>query len=116
MPLENHDKRTKQRVDFKTKITLKTDRSEFNIEGSSKDLSLKGMFINTYEDITLNTNCKIEVYLTGMMEEFTLHMQGSVIRKEDNGIAVKFISMDLDSYTHLKNILRYNTGNPDDIL
>jgi len=42
-------------------------------------------------------------------------MQGTTIRQEDNGIAVEFISMDLDSYTHLKNILRYNTANPDDI-
>jgi len=115
MSLEDHDKRKKQRVDFKTKITLKTDQSELNIEGSSKDLSLKGIFIHTNEDIALNTKCDIEIYLTGMTEKFVLNMQGITIRQEDNGIAVEFISMDLDSYTHLKNILRYNTANPDDI-
>jgi hypothetical protein len=43
-------------------------------------------------------------------------MHGTVIRLEDNGIAVEFTTMDLDSYTHLKNILRYNAENPDDIL
>jgi len=116
MPLENHEKRRRQRVDFKTKITLKTDQSELNLEGSSKDLSLKGMFINTDKHIALNTKCDIEIYLTGMTEEFTLNMKGVIIRREGNGIAVEFITMDLDSFTHLKNILRYNTENPDDIL
>lgn len=115
MSLEDHDKRKKQRVDFKTKISLKTDQSELNIEGSSKDLSLKGIFIQTNQNIALNTKCDIEIYLTGMTEKFVLNMQGITIRQEDNGIAVEFISMDLDSYTHLKNILRYNTQNPDDI-
>ncbi|MBW1897681.1 MAG: PilZ domain-containing protein [Deltaproteobacteria bacterium] len=115
MSLEDHEKKKKQRVDFKTKITLKTDKSELNIEGSSKDLSLKGMFIHTNEDIVLNTKCEVEIYLTGMTEKFVLNMQGAIIRQEDNGIAVEFISMDLDSYTHLKNILRYNTSSPDDV-
>jgi len=116
MPMEDHEKRKKQRVDFKTKITLKTNQSELNIEGSSKDLSLRGIFIHTDIDIAVNTKCDILIYLTGMTEEFTLRMQGIIIRKEDTGVAVEFISMDLDSYTHLKNILRYNTANPDDIL
>ncbi|MFO7559868.1 MAG: PilZ domain-containing protein [Desulfobacterales bacterium] len=115
MSLEDHEKRKKQRVAFKTKITLKTDLSELNIEGSSKDLSLKGVFIHTNENIALNTKCDIEIYLTGMTEKFVLNMHGSVIRKENSGIAVEFTTMDLDSYTHLKNILRYNTQNPEDI-
>jgi hypothetical protein len=116
MPFADHEKRRKLRVEFKTKITLKTDQSKLNIEGNSKDLSLKGMFINTDEHIALNTKCDIEIYLTGMTEEFTLNMHGTVIRLENNGIAVEFTTMDLDSYTHLKNILRYNAENPDDIL
>jgi hypothetical protein len=109
------DRRKKLRVDFKTNIILKTDQSEIHIEGSSKDLSLKGIFVHTREEAVLGTKCQIEVNLTGMTEPLSLCMQGKIIRKDLNGIAVEFDSMDLDSYTHLKNLVRYNTADPDDV-
>lgn len=109
------DRRKKPRVDFKTSIVLKTDLSEIHIEGSSKDLSLKGIFIHTQEKIAMDAQCQVEVNLTGMTEQLVLYMQGNVIRKEKNGVAIAFESIDLDSYTHLKNLVRYNTADPDDI-
>lgn len=107
------DRRKKLRVDFKTSIILKTDQSEIHIEGNSKDLSLKGIFIHTQENTAVGTKCRVEVKLTGMTEQLNLYMQGKIIRRDQNGIAVEFESMDLDSYTHLKNLVRYNTTDPD---
>lgn len=115
MTSDDIDRRKKLRVDFKTNIFLKTDLSEIHIEGSSKDLSLKGMFIHTREETAIGAKCRVEVNLTGMTEPLSLHMQGKIIRKDPNGIAVEFDSMDLDSYTHLKNLVRYNTADPDDV-
>ncbi|RPJ82672.1 MAG: PilZ domain-containing protein [Deltaproteobacteria bacterium] len=115
MTTDDIDRRKKLRVDFKTTIFLKTDLSEIHIEGNSKDLSLKGMFIHTREETAIGTKCRIEVNLTGMTEPLSLHMQGKIVRKDLNGIAVEFDSMDLDSYTHLKNLVRYNTADPDDV-
>jgi len=115
MKSADSDRREKTRVDFKTSIVLTTDLSEIHIEGSSKDLSLKGIFIHTQEELAMDTQCRVEVNLSGMTEQFALHMQGKVIRKEKNGIAVSFETMDLDSYTHLKNLVRYNSPDPDDL-
>ncbi len=115
MKSADSDRREISRVDFKTNIILKTDQSEIHIEGSSKDLSLKGIFIHTQEEITVDTKCLVEVTLTGMTEPLTLNMQGKIIRKEHDGIAVKFETMDLDSYTHLKNLVRYNITDPDEV-
>jgi hypothetical protein len=42
-------------------------------------------------------------------------MEGVVTRKEPAGFAIGFDSMDLDTYAELKNIVRYNTGNPDEV-
>ena len=107
------DRRKKVRVEFKTNIILRTDQSEIHIEGNSRDLGLKGIFIHTQVEMALGTKCQVEVKLTGMTEQLNLYMQGKIIRKDPNGIAVEFDSMDLDSYTHLKNLVRYNTTDPD---
>ncbi len=109
------ERRQKLRVDFKTQITLRIGGSEVHVDGDSRDLSLSGIFINTDEEAQVGTKCDVEVCLTGMAKPLNLKMNGSIIRKETSGIAIAFESMDLDSYTHLKNIVRYNTSNPDDI-
>ncbi|MBF0117912.1 MAG: PilZ domain-containing protein [Desulfobacterales bacterium] len=110
-----NERREKIRVDFNTKIVLKVGSSEFRIDGSSKDLSLNGVFINTTENIPTGEKCSVEVHLSGMTEDITLEMKGKTTRKDKGGIAVAFESMDLDSYTHLKNIVKYNSSNPDEI-
>ncbi len=111
------EKRRGIRVDFSTQIILMVDGSdsESQIEGSSKDLSLKGIFINTTEEIPVGSKCKVNVFLTGMVEAIVLQMQGDVARKTPSGIAIDFNLMDIDSYTHLKNIVRYNASEIDDI-
>ncbi len=114
-----HDKEKRRgiRVDFGTQIILTVDGSdsESKIEGSSKDLSLKGVFINTTEEISVGSKCKVKVLLTGMSEAIVLKMQGDVARRTPSGIAIDFNLMDIDSYTHLKNIVKYNAPEIDDI-
>lgn len=111
------EQRLGTRVDFNTQIILTVDSSdsESQIEGSSKDLSLKGVFVNTTEEIPLGAKCKVKVLLTGMIEEIVLQMQGDVVRKTPSGIAIDFNLMDIDSYTHLKSIVKYNASESDDI-
>ncbi|MFZ5568767.1 MAG: PilZ domain-containing protein [Thermodesulfobacteriota bacterium] len=109
------ERRKKRRVEFSTNIILKMDGNEIHVTGSSKDLSLNGVFINTPDNIPLNAACQVEIQLSGMVEPLLLRMKGTTVRKEPVGIAVLFESMDLDSYSHLKNIVRYNTTDPDSI-
>ena len=40
-------------------------------------------------------------------------MTGEVIRKTEEGIGIRFEEIDIDSFFHLKNIVYYNTDNPD---
>ncbi len=118
MPFKyDKEKRRGTRVDFSTQIILLVDGSdsESQIEGSSKDLSLKGIFINTTEEIPVGSKCNVKVFLTGMIEAIALQMQGEVVRKTPSGIAIDFNLMDIDSYTHLKNIVQYNASEIDDI-
>ncbi len=107
------EKRRNTRVNFKTNVVLKSDDFTIKAEANSDDLSLKGLHVQTAEDVPMDTLCDVELHLTGTTEDVTLNMKGKVVRKDDSGIGVKFESIDIDSFTHLKNILMYNTEDPE---
>ena len=54
----------------------------------------------------LNTAFPLNPYLTVTME-------GTVLRKTADTVAVKFTGVDVDSLFHLQNIVRYNASDPD---
>lgn len=109
------EKRAGVRVDFETEILLRVEGEEIREAGSSRDLSLKGAYIKTGKEISVGSKCEVEVCLTGMVEKVSLKMEGVVARKDSDGVGISFNSIDLDSYTHLKNIVRYNVDDPDNI-
>jgi len=112
-PQAEIEKRSKPRVYFETNILLKLDKFEVQAFGSSRDLSLNGIYLKTDDDVPVGAECAIEISLFGMTEALLLKMQGIIVRKEMSGIGISFNSMDLDSYAHLKNIVRYNSADPD---
>ncbi len=109
------DKRRKIRVEFRTQVFLTVGASEIHVEGSSRDLSLNGIFIRTEESIPVESKCNVKVILSGMDDGLSLQMQGCIVRNDSSGVAVTFTSMDVDSYTHLKNVVKYNVSNPDEV-
>jgi len=112
MAVSNNDERRKHsRVGFTTtiQILLEADGKQINLEGSSRDLSLKGIFIRSQDRLPAGTKCAIKVYLTGTIDKIELLMKGTVVRVSDNGMGIGFDSMDVDSYSHLKNIVNYNS-------
>lgn len=112
MAVADEDKRQKVRVDFQVKIEVNFKALKIKLKGDSKNISLNGVFIETDEDIALNTPCQLSVFLAGTTEPMALTMDGRVARKAPNGLGVAFESMELESFTQLKQILRYNTGDP----
>lgn len=115
MPTTENNRRSKVRVDFQSQIIIHVLEPELELQGDSRNLSLKGIFVETPVDVPLYAKCRIQVFLSGTVSPVSLDMEGIVTRKEPTGIAVAFNSMDLDSYTELKNIVRYNTDNPDEV-
>lgn len=75
---------------------------------SSKDLSQKGVFAKTDDRFAPDTPCTVNVFLTGRVEDLPLEIRGRVVRQDEDGVGIVFESMDVDVYTHLKNIVRYN--------
>jgi hypothetical protein len=108
---KNDERRKNSRVGFTTtiQILLEADGETINLEASSRDLSLKGIFVITEKKFSSGTKCTITVYLTGTIDKIELLMKGTIVRVTDNGMGIGFDSMDVDTYSHLKNIVQYNT-------
>lgn len=107
----NDDRRKHSRVGFSTviKILLEADGKQVSLDANSRDLSLKGIFISTEAKYSTGTKCIVKVYLTGGIDKIELSMKGTVVRGSDNGMGIVFDSMDVDTYSHLKNVVYYNS-------
>ena len=111
----SEERREKTRVHFKTQVTLKADESKIVSEANSKDISIRGMFVNTEKKMPVGTPCDIEILLTGTSTKLALNIKGIVTRQDATGLGISFDSMDLDSHFHLKNIIMYNASDPEEI-
>ncbi len=112
MTVANNDERRKySRVAFATEILihLEAEGKIVKVQGNSRDLSLKGLFVGSDDSFTAGTKCEVRIYLTGGIDKIELQIKGSVARLSENGMGIVFDSMDVDSYSHLKNIVQYNS-------
>jgi hypothetical protein len=104
--------RKNSRVPFQTIIGLDFP-NQSHAECESQDLSLKGVFVHGVTGHQPGEKCLVSLRLAGSASRITLEMQGTVVRTEKAGLALHFDEMDLDTFSHLKNILYYNSENPD---
>ena len=107
----NKERRKHARVGFTTTIhiLLDVDGKQISLQGNSKDLSLGGLFINTDTKFPVQTKCLVKINLTGGVDKIELLINAKVIRELENGMGIGFDSMDVDTYSHLKNIVYYNS-------
>jgi hypothetical protein len=109
------NRRKKTRVNFETQVVIRTKDAEVISQASSKNISLRGVFLETEHDLLPGTPCEVEILLTGTSSLLSIKVQGSVARKGKGGLGIAFKSIDPDSYFHLRNLLMYNTPDPDEI-
>ncbi len=106
----SQEKRKFSRVPFTTRIDVVMDPQgeKILLSVDSNNLSVRGAFIQTEKNFQQGTACNIIIYLTGSIEDIKLQIQGKVARQDNAGIGIVFDAMDVDTYTHLKNIVKYN--------
>jgi hypothetical protein len=107
------NRRTRTRVTFNTQVDVKaTGMMLRNLE--TKDLSHKGVFLLGDNPLQEGQGCTVSIHLAG--DEKTapvLHMEGKVARVTKNGTAIDFLSMDPDTYLHLRNLVLLNADDPE---
>jgi len=100
------EKRVEKRINFN--VTGSVRYNGTTCTGDIENLSMKGMFLKACNEIPLDTEVKVSINLSGASSELVIHIDGKVARSDGGGIAVIFEKIDLDSYTHLRNIISYN--------
>lgn len=102
------NERSKSRVVFHVNASI--GYNNHTINGDVENLSTNGMFMNTGEDIPLDTEVEVSIYLSGTTSELSLKINGMVVRKEEKGVGIRFKEIEFDSYLHLKNIVDFNSN------
>jgi DNA-directed RNA polymerase subunit E'/Rpb7 len=58
----------------------------------------------------------VTIYLSGAPENTpTMSMEGKVVRVTKEGTAIDFVSMDPDTYLHMRNLVLHNVMDPDQV-
>ncbi|MCW7753833.1 PilZ domain-containing protein [Desulfobotulus sp. H1] len=106
---DGDERRRMKRVPFETEVRLQAGEHEIRVVGNSRDLSQKGVFLATDVLLSEGMECRVEVLLSGMEDPIHLCMKGRVARLVPGGVGVEFFEMDLETFTHLRNVVLYNS-------
>jgi len=80
------------------------------------DLSMVGISLRHQGKILpVGTVCDISVFLEGVDPLIHVDMKGKVGRVTDEDLCFEFSEVELESYEHLQNLVRYNSHDTDTI-
>ncbi len=107
------ERRKRTRVDFETLADVQATGARI-VDQKTRDLSLKGVFLLGRHPLTAGQGCMVTVHLPAEGEDApTLHMEGKVVRATPEGTAIDFVSMDPETYLHLRNLIILNAEDPE---
>jgi hypothetical protein len=107
--------RRHSRVPFHTVVSLVFPDGETYDHRKTRDLGLRGVFVEEVAGREVGETCRVELCLTGTSSRMCLTMEGTVIRRQKEGIAIRFTATDPDSFFHLRNIIYYNSEDADEL-
>ena len=82
---------------------------EAKLHGQVNDVSMRGLFLHCKEHFPEKTECTVELYLAE--HALCISAKGRIVRRFEDGMGVEFTEIDLDSFEHLRNLVRMNANN-----
>ena len=112
--MDHSDRRRRTRVNFHTRVDVQTVGARL-MDVESRDLSHKGLYLLGDLPLGEGHGCTLTVHLVGEQEDGpTLRMEGRIIRVTPEGAAIDFVSMDSETYMHLRNLVILNADDPEE--
>ena len=108
------ERRKNTRVPFQTTADVVFGDKRYS-NCATENLSVKGLSVLGVTGHTLGETCDLSLALSGSTSQLRLTMKAEIVRMEADRIGLHFIEIDLDSFYHLKNIIYYNSEDPDTI-
>lgn len=110
----SRERRKNTRVPFQATADVRFSNKNYT-HCETENLSVKGVSVIGVYGHSLGEKCAISLALSGTTSELRLEMKGEIVRVDPDRIALHFIEIDIDSFYHLKNIIYYNSEDPDTI-
>jgi len=95
----------------RTKVHAEADITigKTRIHGRVSDLSVRGVLLLSRDRFPEKTECTVDLYLAGHC--LRISAKGRIVRTLEDGLAVEFTGIDLDSFEHLRNLVRIHAEN-----
>lgn len=107
------DKRANIRVLLDAEVVVYSEKGEI-ISNKAKNVCLKGLYVFSKKKPSIGEICNINMKLHDA-KDIMLQFKGKVLRHDKEGFVLSFIATDLDTLSHLKDILSCSSGNPEGI-
>jgi len=79
------------------------------VSGRLVDVSMRGVGLDCDARLPLHATCRATIFLGDSKENpLCIKAKGEVVRSTEDGIGVEFTEIDLDSFEHLRNLVRMN--------
>lgn len=102
------DRRKNTRVRLRTPVRIFCDEDGEDVfDGSLRDISLGGLFIHTPYAEDLGEVCRLEVVIYEPGDPINIWLEGSVVRRESRGFAVRITGFYQESFARLRDLLLY---------
>ena len=81
--------------------------------GQARDIALRGVYVEAECEMQAGSPCSIEIVLAHAPEGPKIQASGKIARVDPAGIAIEFTEIPFDSLGHLRNLVLYNSTDPD---
>jgi len=110
-----NNQREFSRVDVPVRVEIERQGQDIFI-AVAHDVSLNGLRIQSDEHFEADCMCDVKVVLGGQGgEPIVIEAHGCVVRSDGQFIAIHFDNLDLEGYSHLKNLILYNSLDTDQV-
>ncbi len=82
------------------------------ILGVARDLSVKGLAVDTEVRLPPGTRCTVVLFLEGGLGTVRVEAEGTVVRSDGSGLGLELGAVQLDSLEHLRKLVLYNSADP----
>jgi hypothetical protein len=114
MKPETEEKRSHTRVQFSTRVVVKTlDEEVFRAQADTRDISLQSAYLRTRRKPPINRYCELEI---GAGPAPPIRLKGRVVRHDGDGVAIIFEGVAMEPYFRLKELLLSCAADPDAIV
>jgi c-di-GMP-binding flagellar brake protein YcgR len=111
------DRRKHTRVSLNLGVELQLDDG-VTVTGKLKNISFSGVFMYCVNpaNITVDRTGLLKVFLHSDPHINIINFRCQVVRTDDSGAGIKFINIDIEGYQQFKNLMIYNSADPDALL